>query len=253
MNVTIEDLRNTTIPKSTQLNADQLVVGPMNLTITAVKQGPDEKQPISVHYENEAGRPFLPCLTMRRVLLAAWGIDGHEWVGKSLRVFHDPQVRFGGEDVGGVRISHMTDIPGKRIELKLTASKGKKVLYTIERMEPQQSGPTIEHVLQLIVLAANNADMKAAKAAAKTLTSEADVATALEAYKARVAELSAKAATAKPEATADNKTLDQFKEDIDGADNAEAAQAILDLARNVLNAADQADLQLAFDMAWTEQ
>ena len=194
MNVRIEDLRSTTVPKSTQLNADQLVVGPMDLTITDVRIGPEEKQPIAVHYENEAGRPVLPCLTMRRVLLAAWGHDGREWIGKSLRVFHDPQVRFGGEDVGGVRISHMTDIPGRRIELKLTATRGKKTLYVIERMEPKQSGPTVEHVLQLIALAVNNADMKAAKAAAETLTAAADIEQALAAYKAKVAALKAQAA-----------------------------------------------------------
>lgn len=196
MNVRIEDLRSTTVPKSTQLNADQLIVGPMDLRVTDVRIGPDEKQPIAVHYENEAGRPFLPCLTMRRVLLAAWGHDGREWIGKGLRVFHDPQVRFGGEDVGGVRISHMTDIPGRRIELKLTATRGKKVLYTIERMEQQASGPTVEHVLQLIALAVNNADMKAAKAAAETLTDPADIEQALAAYKAKVTALKAQAAGA---------------------------------------------------------
>lgn len=196
MNVRIEDLRSTTVPKSTQLNADQLIVGPMDLRVTDVCIGPDEKQPIAVHYENEAGRPFLPCLTMRRVLLAAWGHDGREWIGKGLRVFHDPQVRFGGEDVGGVRISHMTDIPGRRIELKLTATRGKKVLYTIERMEQQASGPTVEHVLQLIALAVNNADMKAAKAAAETLTDPADIEQALAAYKAKVTALKAQAAGA---------------------------------------------------------
>lgn len=190
MNATIEDLRPTTLPKSTQLNADQLIVGPMDITITDVRIGPDEKQSIVVHYENEAGRPFMPCLTMRRVLIAAWGHDGREWIGKSLRVYHEPHVRFGGDEVGGVRISHMTDIPGQRIELRLTTSKGKKALTTIHRMDaPQRGGPTIEHVLQLIASAANADDMKAAKAAAQTLTSDADIATALEAYKTRMAAL----------------------------------------------------------------
>ena len=247
MNVRIEDLRSTTVPKSTQLNADQLIVGPMDLRITDVQIGPDEKQPIAVHYENEAGRPFLPCLTMRRVLLAAWGHDGRDWVGKGLRVFHDPQVRFGGEDVGGVRISHMTDIPGRRIELKLTATRGKKVLYTIERMEQQASGPTLAHVLQLISLAANDADMKAAKAAAQTLTSEADVQEALAAYKARVSELRAKVATDTKSAA---KTLQQYREDVDNATDATAAQAIVESARTVLSADDYRELQQAYRMAW---
>jgi hypothetical protein len=191
MNATVEDLRATTLPRSTQLNADQLIVGPMDLTVTDVRIGPDEKQPIEVHYENEAGRPFLPCLSMRRVLLAAWGHDGRQWIGRSLRVYHDPKVIFGGAEVGGVRISHMTDIPGKRIELRLTASKGKKALHTIERMDPPATagGPTLEHVLQLISTAANGADMKAAKAATMTLQRADDIETAKAAYKARVEQL----------------------------------------------------------------
>lgn len=248
MNARIEDLRYTTLPKSTQLNADQLVVGPMDLTITDVRLGPDEKQPIAVHYENEAGRPFLPCLTMRRVLLAAWGHDGRDWIGKSLRVFHDPSVRFGGEDVGGVRISHMTDIPGRRIELKLTASKGKKVLYTIERMEPQQSGPTLAHVLQLISLAANGEDMKAAKAAAGTLHAQADIDAALEAYKARVAELRAQAPAAAPKPA--GKTLAEFTAEVEACDSAEAAQAVVETARTALGKDDYAELQQAYRMAF---
>jgi hypothetical protein len=246
MNASVEDLRFTTMPKSTQLNADQLIVGPMDLIITDVRIGSDDKQPVVIHYENEAGRPFMPCLSMRRVLLAAWGVDGRDWIGKSLRVFHDPQVRFGGEDVGGVRISHMSDIPGKRIELKLTASKGKKLLHTIERMEQQPSGPTIAHVLQLIATAANGADMKAAKAAAETLKAPADLAEALEAYKARVAELRAKAPVPKP----DVRAVADYIADIESATSAETAQLVMDEARSVLNAEDMAELQRAFQMAW---
>lgn len=194
MNIDIRDLRSTVLPKSTQLNADQLVVGPMDLTITEVTVGADIKQPIAVHYENEAGRPFMPCLSMRRVLIAAWGHDATHWIGKSLRVYNDTSVRFGGEETGGVRISHMTDIPGKRIELKLSASKGKRVLHTIERMEPPtRGGPTLDHVLQLVACAANGDDMKAAKAAAQTLGNADDLAVALAAYKARMAELKSSA------------------------------------------------------------
>ncbi len=246
-NVNISDLRSTTVPKSTQLNADQLIVGTMDLTITEVSFGPDEKQPIAVHYENEAGRPFLPCLTMRRVLLAAWGPDGNEWVGKGLRVFHDPAVRFGGDDVGGVRISHMTDIPGRRIELKLTAARGKKVLYVIERMEQAASGPTLAHVLQLITVAANAADMKAAKAAAQTLADPADVEEAVRTYNARVAEQRAKT---QKQAT---KAFSEWVQDIDNAADKEAAEAILIQAMAALTGNEVGEIQTAFNVAWSDQ
>lgn len=192
MNITTEQIRATIVPKSDRLNADQLLVGPMDITLTDVKYGLDEKQnPIFVlHYANEAGRPFKPCKTMRRVVVVVWGDDVQTWIGRSMRVYADPKVMFGGDEVGGVRISHMTDIPGKRVELKLTATKGKKVLHTIDRMDQaERGGPTLAHVLQLITKASNSEDMKAAKSAAQTLTSDDDVAQALDAYKARVAEM----------------------------------------------------------------
>lgn len=246
MNVDIADLRSTTLPKSTQLNADQLIVGPMDLTITDVRIGADDKQPIAIHYENEAGRPFLPCLSMRRVLLAVWGHDGRDWIGKSLRVFHDPQVRFGGEDVGGVRISHMTDIPGRRVDLKLTATRGKKVLYSIERMEAQHSGPTLAHVLQLISNAASQADMKAARAAAETLTDAEEGKQAVAAYNAKVKAQRDKASGKQAP------TLADFTARVDEAADSATAQAAVDEAAKVLSDSDMETLREQFDLAWKD-
>jgi len=136
MRTDITDLRPTIIPKSDQLNADQLIVGPMTVTVTDVRVGNSDEQPISVHYEGENGRPFKPCKTMRRVLIFAWGADGREWVGKSMTLYTDPQVRFGGAEVGGIRISHMSDID-RDINISLAATKGKKALHTIHRIEPK--------------------------------------------------------------------------------------------------------------------
>lgn len=133
MNATVEDLRSTIIPRSDQINAEQLLMGPMTITVTSVEIGSKE-QPVIVHYEGDNGRPFKPCLTMRKVLVLAWGENGNAWAGKSMTLYNDPSVRFGGTDVGGIRISHMSDIP-KDIKVSLTATKGKKALYEVKRMD----------------------------------------------------------------------------------------------------------------------
>ena len=192
MSPDVTDLRSTIIPKSDQLNAEQLLAGSMTIRVSDVRVGSSDEQPISVHYEGENGRPFKPCKTMRKVLIFAWGPDGREWIGKSMTLYNDPQVRFGGAEVGGIRISHMTDIE-RDVQVSLTATKGKKALHTIKRME---AGPRLADVLAAITAANNKAGMDAAKQLASGLTSPADISAALSAYKARAAAIKAGATSA---------------------------------------------------------
>lgn len=193
MSIEVSDLRATIVPKSDQLNSEQLLAGPIDITVTDVRIGSGDEQPVVVHYEGENGRPFKPCKTMRKVLILAWGPDGREWVGKSMSLYCDPQVKFGGAEVGGIRISHMTDIE-RDIQVSLTATKGKKALHVIKRMQVDR-GPALADVLDKIKSASNRAEMAAAKALASTLKADADIGAAVAAYNARAAELKAKAAT----------------------------------------------------------
>ena len=130
----VTDLRDTIVPKSDQLNADQLVGGPITVTVTAVRRGSGDDQPVTVHYENEAGRPYKPCLTMRKVLIFAWGEDGEQWVGRMLTLYNKRDVKWGGVEVGGIRISHMSHVDGD-IKLSLAATRGKKEPIIIKRLD----------------------------------------------------------------------------------------------------------------------
>lgn len=135
----VSNLKDTIVPKSDQLNADQLIGGPMTITVTGVRRG-NAEQPIIVHYENEAGRPYKPCLTMRKVLIFAWGEDGEAWVGKTMTLFNKRDVKWGGVEVGGIRISHMSHIDGD-IKLSLAVTRGKKDPVIIKRLDVRD--PTI--------------------------------------------------------------------------------------------------------------
>ena len=130
----IKDLRDTIVPKSNQLNSDQLLGGPITITVTGVRRGSGDDQPIAVHYEGENGRPFMPCLTMRKVLIFAWGEDGEQWVGKMLTLYNKRDVKWGGVEVGGIRISHMSHVDGD-IKLSLAATRGKKEPIIIKRLD----------------------------------------------------------------------------------------------------------------------
>ena len=141
--VDITDLRSTIVPKSDQLNAEQLLGGPMTITVTEVRTGSGEDQPVAIHYRNDNGRPYKPCQTMRKVLILGWGHDARQWAGQIMTLFNDPTVRFGGMDVGGIRISHMSGLP-KDIKVSLTATKGKKAPHTIKRLDAQAE-PVKQH------------------------------------------------------------------------------------------------------------
>lgn len=184
----VSDLSFTIVPKSDQLNADQLLSGPMTIRITSVAVGAGDDQPVVVHYEGENGRPYKPCKSMRKLLIFAWGSDGRAWVGKCATLFHAPEVKFGGELVGGIRISHMSDIP-KDISVSLTSTKGKKALHNVKVLRDHHAA----------MRAAG--DVEALKAAFSAAYKSTKDATAREAYKttydARMAEIT------KPEPTTD--------------------------------------------------
>ena len=124
------NLTNTIIPKSDQLNADDLIAGPITIRISAVEAGSNE-QPISIRYDGDNGRPYKPCKSMRRVLVAAWGSDGAAYVGRSLMLYCDKSVTFGPDTPGGIRISHASDIR-EPLEIALTVKRGKRKPFCVE-------------------------------------------------------------------------------------------------------------------------
>ncbi len=136
------DLTESIVPKSDQLNADDLMTGPRTVTIEKVAAGSDE-QPVNVHLVEFPGRPFRPSKTVRRIMVAAWGVDAANYAGHRMTLYRDPAVRFGGQDVGGIRVSHMSHI-AKRITLALTVTRGKRSPYVVDPLPdppPPQTKP----------------------------------------------------------------------------------------------------------------
>ena len=122
--------------KSDQLNADDLIGSPRTITVSRVT-GNDGDQPVSIHYEGDGGKPFKPCKTMRRILLAVWGRNAADYVGRSMTLYRDDSVTFGGLNVGGIRISHMTHID-KETLVVVMKTKGKKAGIKILPLQMQQ-------------------------------------------------------------------------------------------------------------------
>lgn len=158
-------------PRSDQLNADDLIPGPRVLKITGariVKDGRDVK--IVINFEGDNGKPWKPCKTMGRAMVMAWAItDEAQLAGKAVRVYRDPEVKFGDQGaVGGIRISHMSHID-KPVSVKLTVSQGKKGLYTFHPLVAEVEQPARQTPDQWL------ADHLAAIEAADTLDALAEV------------------------------------------------------------------------------
>lgn len=141
----ISSLRDTIVPKSDQLNAEDLLAGPITITVTGVQRSMSPEQPVALAYEGDNGRPYKPCKTMRKVLIFAWGDDGHAWVGRSMTLYNNPDVKWGGVKVGGVRISHLSDIE-RDIIISLAETKGKKAPVTIKRLTAVSQPPAAKPV-----------------------------------------------------------------------------------------------------------
>lgn len=124
------NLLKTIVPKSDQLNADDLIGQTKTITINRVSLLSDKQQPVAIGYEGDEGKPYKPCLSMRRVLIQVWGDNGNAYIGRSLTLYRDEKVRYGGAEVGGIRISHMSDITAP-ITLALTATKASRKPFTV--------------------------------------------------------------------------------------------------------------------------
>ena len=124
------DISESLAANSAQQNADEYVSGPKTVTVSEVKKGSAE-QPVDVHLVEFPGKPFKPAKSVRRVLAAAWGTDASQWAGRRLTIYCDPEVRYAGKAVGGLRVSHVSHID-KPVTVALTVTRGKREPFTIQ-------------------------------------------------------------------------------------------------------------------------
>lgn len=127
----MNDMTKAITPKSDQLNSDDLISGPITIKISEVTIRGGQEQPVSIHYEGDNGKPYKPCKSMSRVLVANWGADAKNYIGRSLSLYREPTVKWAGMEVGGIRISHMSNIDSA-MTMALTATKGSRKPFTVK-------------------------------------------------------------------------------------------------------------------------
>ena len=126
------DMTAVIAPKSDQINADDLIAGDLTITITGVQVTPGTEQPVSMSFAG-SGKVYRPCKSMSRVMVAAWGPDAKAYPGRSLTLYRDPKVKWGGMEVGGIRIRAMTHID-RDLTLMLSESKANRKPFRVSAL-----------------------------------------------------------------------------------------------------------------------
>lgn len=124
------DMTESIAPKSDQLNADDLMAGPVTVTIREVVQGSAE-QPVDVLLVEFPDRAYRPSKSMRRVMVNAWGKEAEAYAGHRLTLYRNAEITFGRDKVGGIEISHLSHID-KALTVALTATRGKRKNFTVK-------------------------------------------------------------------------------------------------------------------------
>ena len=169
------DLRKTIAPKSDQLNADDLIGNTRTITVSRVSLTENADQPIAINFDGDNGKPFKPCKSMRRVLVNVWGADGTIYVGRSMTLYRDDKVSFGGAEVGGIRISHVSHID-KPKTMALTASRASRKPFTVKPLEQakdDKAAAVAKDIVDRVKSASTSEDLRAITSDAKVIEQRA--------------------------------------------------------------------------------
>lgn len=133
----MNDMVKVTEPKSDQWNFDDFQAGPITFKIEGVKVKGGQEQPVEISL---AGTPkfYRPCKSMSRCLVAAWGADSAKYAGRSLTLYGDPSIKWGGMAVGGIRISHMSDLDSA-LTMALTVTRANRKPFTVRPLTIEQA------------------------------------------------------------------------------------------------------------------
>jgi hypothetical protein len=136
------DITDALAPNSDQLDAVELV-NPRTFTIAEGSRlgARDGKTVVEIRLVGFP-RVWRPSKGMLDVLAKCWGTDGKVWVGRSVTLYNDPEVTFGKEKPGGIRISHLSHIDKARDVTIRGRGAGKVQPWHVEPLPEAPAAPT---------------------------------------------------------------------------------------------------------------
>lgn len=130
------DITDALAPTSDQLDAVELV-NPRTFTIDeGSRLGNRDGKTVAEIRLVGFPRVWRPSKGMLDVLARCWGTDGKAWVGRSVTLYNDPEVTFGKDKVGGIRISHLSHIDGpKTVPIRGRGQGARKIQWPVKPLE----------------------------------------------------------------------------------------------------------------------
>lgn len=155
---------------SAQINADDILSGPVTVTITDAVESTSD-QPLFVSVAEFPNKTYRPSLTMRKVLGAVMGDETDDWIGRRVTLFRNPEIKFGREKVGGIQISHVSGIGGP-MEVSVLVKRGARETF---RVDPLPDTPQRSWLSELELAAGDIDALRAIHSAARAAGASADV------------------------------------------------------------------------------
>lgn len=121
--------------------ADLIGSPPRVFTITDVDQVAREGKRVARVRLAEFPRPWLASKGMARVMADNWGVETQNWIGRQVELYGDPDVYFGKEKTGGVRISRLSHID-KPKTTRINPRSGKNSSWTVNPLPDAPTPPT---------------------------------------------------------------------------------------------------------------
>jgi hypothetical protein len=123
-------MRVTIEKKTDQLNYEDFLGGITRIvTIAGVTAGTKEQQ-YDIAIEDDT-RVWRPAVTVLKLLVAAWTDEAKLWTGRRAELYGDPDIMFGRDKVGGIRVSRLSHIDAP-LAVSLTETRGRKKTHTIQ-------------------------------------------------------------------------------------------------------------------------
>jgi hypothetical protein len=137
-------MRVTIEKKTDQLNYEDFLGGvTRTVTIAGVKKGTKEQQ-YDIAIEGDS-RFWRPPATVLKILVEAWGDEAAVWTGRRATLYGDPDVTFGNDKPGGIRVSHLSHID-KPLTVSLTVKRGKRAPFTAQPLTDPAPNPNAAEI-----------------------------------------------------------------------------------------------------------